>query len=133
MTYTSTGLTATQKAWLNLLSYICLLIAGGTGYEALAGNLPAWVPSIPVAAGVLSQLIQLFLSGRLDPAIAAALPELQVILAQAKQGIPVATATTTTPITIPSVVIAAPAPAPAATASPLSPGFVNPNAAAPDI
>ena len=130
MTYTSQGLTATQKAWLNLLSYICLLIAGGTGYEALAGNLPAWVPSIPIAAGTLSQLIQLFLSGRLDPAIAAALPELQVILAQAKQGIPVTTPTQTT---IPSVVIAAPAPTPAATASPLSPGFVNPNAAAPDI
>jgi len=125
MTYTSSGLTATQKAWLNLLSYICLLIAGGTGYEALAGNLPAWVPSIPIAAGTISQLIQLFLSGRLDPAIALALPELQVLLAQAKQ--------TSGPITNVSVTSTAPLPGtitgstiPAATSQPAAEVFVNP-------
>jgi len=136
MTYqipTSTGLTATQKAWLNLISILCLGIAATTIPQSISGQLPSWVTYIPAIASAIPQLIQLFLSGRLDPELALLIPGLQAALAQAKQGIPVVTVTTPTQTTIPSVVITAPAPTPAATASPLNPGFVNPTAAAPDI
>jgi hypothetical protein len=136
MTYTiptSNGLTATQKAWLNLFAYICLLVAGGTGFEALAGNLPAWVVSIPAIAGALAQLIQLYLSGRLDPQLALIAPSLQVVLAQLKQQSSVITPTLQTTTAPLSVAPAASTPTPTATVSPLSPGFVNLTAAAPDI
>ena len=77
-------------------------------------------------------MIQLYLSGRLDPELALLIPGLQTVLAQAKQGIPVVTMPAPVTSSAP-IAPAASAPTPAATASPLSPGFVNPIAAAPDI
>jgi hypothetical protein len=129
----STGLTATQKAWLNLASILCLGIAATTIPQSISGQLPNWITYIPAVASAIPQLIQLFLSGRLDPELALLIPGLQTVLAQAKLQTPVlVTQTPTTPApgsVIATQTVSSPAPA----ASPLSPGFVNPNAAAPDI
>jgi hypothetical protein len=135
MTYTiptSTGLTPAQKAWLNLLTFFATIIAAATIPQALTGQLPAWVPGIPAAAGTLAQLIQLYMSGRLDPALVGLLPELQLLLAQIKVQQPGQVIPSTSPP--PAIVITPPAPsAPPSTVLLLSPGFVNPAAAAPDI
>jgi hypothetical protein len=122
----STGLTLRQKAALNLISVLCLAIAGAVIPESISGQLPSWILYIPTIASTIPQFIQLFLSGRLDPVIALAIPELQVLLAQAKQQTPgtITNVSVTSTAPLPGTITASTIPA--ATSQPAAEVFVNP-------